>query len=69
MEEYGVELVPWDALPVADALVLAVAHDEFLAKPLAEYTARSRKGGCFVDVKSRFDRDALHAAGLVTWRL
>jgi hypothetical protein len=26
MREYGIELVPWDALPRADALIVAVAH-------------------------------------------
>src|SRR3989440_4657432 len=28
--EYGVDLVPWEQLPVADALILAVAHDRLL---------------------------------------
>ena len=31
--EYGIDLATWDALPKADALVLAVAHDEFLSMP------------------------------------
>src|SRR6267142_423278 len=34
--EYGLELEPWDALPRADALVVAVAHRQFVARPLAD---------------------------------
>ena len=66
---YGVELSEWDDLPVADAVVVAVAHDEFLNKSAQQYAARIEKGGCFIDVKSKFDMAALHEAGLVTWRL
>jgi hypothetical protein len=28
-----------------------------------------RRGGCFVDVKARFDRKALEAANVRVWRL
>jgi len=38
--EYGLELEPWDALPRADALVVAVAHRQFVARPLADYLAK-----------------------------
>jgi UDP-N-acetyl-D-galactosamine dehydrogenase len=37
--EYGVELEPWEALPRAGAVVLAVAHRQFLARPLEDYLA------------------------------
>jgi UDP-N-acetyl-D-galactosamine dehydrogenase len=67
--EYGVTLVDWDALPKADAIVVAVAHKQFLARPPADYAAKLIKAGCFVDVKSQFDPAALQAAGLCVWRL
>lgn len=67
--EYGVELQSWDELPVADALIVAVAHREFLERPIAAYCAKLRAGGCFVDVKSRFDAGALSATGATVWRL
>ena len=69
MHEYGVELVPWKDLPVADAIVMAVVHNNLLDMPLQEYLSKVKPNGCFIDVKSRFDRDALQSAGLCVWRL
>ena len=67
--EYGLELEPWDALPRADAVVVAVAHRQFVARPLADYFAKVNENGCFIDVKSQFDTAALRQAGLTVWRL
>jgi UDP-N-acetyl-D-galactosamine dehydrogenase len=67
--EYGLELEPWDALPRADALVVAVAHKEFLARPLDDHRRKVAANGCFIDVKSQFDMQALQQAGLTVWRL
>jgi UDP-N-acetyl-D-glucosamine/UDP-N-acetyl-D-galactosamine dehydrogenase len=68
-EEYGIKLTDWDALPVADAVVLAVAHQDYIQRPSRDYVAMLRRGGCFVDVKARFDRKALEAASVKVWRL
>ncbi|HZL93167.1 MAG TPA: UDP binding domain-containing protein, partial [Vicinamibacterales bacterium] len=67
--EYGLELEPWEKLPRADAIVVAVAHRQFVAKPLADYIAKLNDAGCFIDVKSQFDLKALRNAGLTVWRL
>ena len=67
--EYGLELEPWDALPRANAVVVAVAHRQFITRPLADYLAKVVEGGCFIDVKSLFDVTALQRAGLAVWRL
>jgi UDP-N-acetyl-D-galactosamine dehydrogenase len=67
--EYGLELVDWDALPLADALVLAVAHDAFLSKATPALAAKVKAGGCFVDVKAKLDWTPLAAAGFHVWRL
>ena len=67
--EYKVELTGWDDLPVADAIIMAVAHREYLDMPLSDIQQKVVEGGCFIDVKSKFDREALHAAGLCVWRL
>ena len=69
LHEYGVELSSFDALPRADALVVAVAHREFRALPLASYSAKLRAGACVVDVKSVLDPVAVRAAGHPFWRL
>ena len=67
--EYGVELQTWQALPQADAVVLAVAHQALVSRPLSDYAAKVKAGGCFIDVKSQFDAEGLRAAGFAVWRL
>jgi UDP-N-acetyl-D-galactosamine dehydrogenase len=67
--EYGLDLEPWEALPRADALILAVAHWQFVTKPVAEYLPKVIEHGCFIDIKSQFDLSSLQQAGLSVWRL
>ncbi|NHZ66310.1 nucleotide sugar dehydrogenase [Massilia genomosp. 1] len=69
MHEYGVKLDSWEQLPQADAIIAAVSHRQLLARPLSDLQAKLNKGGCFMDVKSLFDQDALRAAGFSVWRL
>ena len=66
--EYGVDLMSWEDLPVADALVLAVPHDRLLERARL-LQSKVAKGGCVVDIKSRLDPAAIQAAGLHLWRL
>ena len=68
-QEYGLELEPWNALPRADAVVVAVAHRQFVSRPLDDYFAKVSENGCFIDVKCQFDTAALRQAGLTVWRL
>jgi len=67
--EYGIELHPWEKLPKATAIVAAVAHKEFVKKGEAEFIGKLERGGCFIDVKSRFDAKSFLAAGMQVWRL
>ena len=67
--EYGIDLVDFDTLPVADAIILAVAHRQFLGRALSDYKAKLNGRGCFIDVKSQFDPQTLQAAGIASWRL
>ena len=69
MHEYGVRLFAWDDLPRADAIVAAVAHKEYLALGAEDLSRRLVKDGCFIDVKSTFDKASLNAAGVRVWRL
>jgi UDP-N-acetyl-D-galactosamine dehydrogenase len=68
-EEYGVALTPIDALYPADAVILAVAHEPYVAEgwPLI---ARLLKGGkgTVLDVKSKLDREQ-KPEGIDLWRL
>jgi UDP-N-acetyl-D-galactosamine dehydrogenase len=67
--EHGVELTAWDALPPAEALVVAVPHRHYRERGLAALCALLRPGGLFADVKSQFDPQAIRSAGCALWRL
>jgi UDP-N-acetyl-D-galactosamine dehydrogenase len=67
--EYGIELASWDDVPVADALVLAVAHAEFLQRPVSDFLTKVAPNGCVVDVKSKLDAAGVRAGGRTLWRL
>jgi len=69
LHEYCLELKTWENLPCADAIIAAVSHREFLARPLTDFQTKVVEKGCFIDVKSQFDQTALRAAGLNVWRL
>ena len=67
--EYGFDLVSWEQLPAADALVLAVAHKQFLELSPDDLLKKMTRPACMVDVKSRMNLDELHQAGVAVWRL
>lgn len=69
MHEYGVELIDFNDLPCADAVVAAVAHDDFRQLPADRLLAKLVRGGVFIDVKSQFDRTVIEASGATVWRL
>lgn len=67
--EYGVEQLSWGDLPVADAIIVAVAHKQFVNRPLSDYAAKLAPKGTFVDVKGQFDSHQLEKLGFSVWRL
>jgi len=69
VREYGVTLAPWDDLPKAHALIVAVAHREFGARPLRDFVDKLEPGGLYVDVKCHADVAALREHGVSVWRL
>ena len=69
MHEYDVELKDWTELPKADALIIAVAHRQYAAMPLADLLERVESNGLVFDVKACRDIEAIRRAGRKTWRL
>jgi len=67
--EYGVELESWESLPRAEVIVAAVSHKEFIEKSISDFQSKVIEKGCFIDVKSQFDQEALNKTGLSVWRL
>ncbi|AXK83782.1 nucleotide sugar dehydrogenase [Pseudolabrys taiwanensis] len=67
--EYGVTLTPMEALKPADAVVLAVAHQDYVTQGWGIITRLLKGGrGTVIDVKSRLDR-AFQPEGIDLWRM
>ena len=67
--EYGIELVDWNNLPRAEAVVATVAHSSFLSIPPETLVGKLNSNGCIVDVKSIFSELELASMGVRVWRL
>jgi UDP-N-acetyl-D-galactosamine dehydrogenase len=67
--EYGIRLVEMPSLRPADAVILAVAHDDYMRGgwPMIERLLKPG-GGVVLDVKNMLDR-ADKPAGVELWRL
>ncbi len=68
-DEYGLKLIPIEALRPADAVILAVAHKEYVAGgwPLVAGLLNNRRG-IVLDVKAKLDRQK-KPEGIDVWRL
>ncbi len=67
--EYGVTLTPMEKLALADAVVFAVAHRDYVGAGWSLMTRLLKGGkGTVVDVKARLDR-AAKPEGIDLWRL
>lgn len=70
MREYGIEFVDMDQISGMDAIVLAVAHDEFKSLTLERMNRFYNSGNkVLLDLKGLLDRDAFEQAGYLYWRL
>jgi UDP-N-acetyl-D-galactosamine dehydrogenase len=69
VHEYQVALTPLEKLAPADAVIIAVAHNEYVSKgwPLVSKLLRDGEG-IVLDIKSRLDR-AQKPRGVDLWRL
>ena len=67
-EEYKIEITPLEKLVTLDALILAVAHREYIASPSAIYE-RVRDGGVVIDIKSVLPAHAKPPRGIQLWSL
>ena len=72
--EYGVDLVPFEDIPKADCVIVAVGHNEFRSmsmmqlKQLFKETLPDEEK-VLIDVKSLYRMDELRASGMRFWRL
>ena len=67
--EYGIELMERDAIAPADAVVLAVPHNAYVAEGWRGVVPLLKNGrGVVIDIKARLDR-ATKPDGVELWRL
>ena len=70
LEEFGVPSVERSALQGFDAVLFAVAHDEFKELAASDIAAMvKRQPAPLVDLKWLFERREMEAAGFHYWRL
>lgn len=73
-KEYGVDLVPFDKIPKADCIIVAVGHNEFRSMSMMQLKNLFKKElkdeeKVLIDVKSLYRMDELKASGMRFWRL
>jgi UDP-N-acetyl-D-galactosamine dehydrogenase len=67
--EYGVNLVDWDALPEAQAVILAVPHRCLLDGLPGRLSQKLSGPKVFIDVKAASNLSDLGKRGVVGWQL
>ena len=69
IEEYGIVLKDWSALPKAGALILAVPHRQLVNMSIEHYFDKLLPGACLIDVKGVLPRRTIEQAHLGYWSL
>lgn len=72
--EYGVDLIPYDKLPKANCVIVAVGHTEFRSMSMMKLKELFKpeladEEKVLIDVKSLYRMDELKASGMRFWRL
>ncbi len=68
-ELYNINLQSWESIRGVDALILAVAHDQFRQYSLSDYQAKFANHPIIMDVKGLLDANACALNGIKLWRL
>ncbi|QXE85044.1 nucleotide sugar dehydrogenase [Geomonas nitrogeniifigens] len=67
--EYGVQLVAREKLRPSDAVVVAVAHQEYRSMSIPEVRGMMNGAPLLIDVKGIYDRQQLEQSDIRFWRL
>ena len=69
MKLYGIDLVDLKKIKNQDALIIAVAHDQYKNFLSNDWSSFLNPGGVVIDLKSIYPKGGLSDFGLVHWRL
>lgn len=67
--EYDIKLSDWADIPPAEALVVAVAHEDYVEMTIDNLLSKLKSRGVFIDVKSAFPAPDIKKKGFFVWRL
>jgi UDP-N-acetyl-D-glucosamine/UDP-N-acetyl-D-galactosamine dehydrogenase len=67
--EFGLDLVKWNDLKPATAVIVAVAHDDYMKLKPADLIKLAGKNPVVMDVKASYPQQELKDAGIRLWRL
>ena len=68
--EYDIDLISWDELPEADAMVAAVSHDYYMNMPIEHILKKLKSKSVFIDIKSAYTvKQKSFQDGIKHWRL
>lgn len=72
--EYNIELTPWEDIPKADCVIVAVGHREFRSMSMMDLKSLFKEDlsddeKVLIDVKSLYRMDELKASNMRFWRL
>ena len=73
-QEYGVDLLPFNEIPKADCVIVAVGHGEYRSMSMMQLKELFKPESAdeekvLIDVKSLYRMDELRASGMRFWRL
>ena len=73
-KEYGVDVVPFNQIPKADCIIVAVGHNEYRSMSMMQLKSLFKDNildeeKVLIDVKSLYRMDELKASGMRFWRL
>ncbi|MGW6235086.1 nucleotide sugar dehydrogenase, partial [Peribacillus butanolivorans] len=69
IHEYGIDLVPYEKLTPADAVVFAVSHNDYVTRGWSQFERLLKHGkGIVVDIKSTLDKETC-PENISLWRL
>ena len=67
--EFGLDLVPWEDLKPATAIIVAVAHDDYMKLKPADLKKLAGANPVLMDVKASYSQQEVLEAGIKLWRL
>jgi UDP-N-acetyl-D-galactosamine dehydrogenase len=68
-EQLNIELLDKDKITKSDAVVVAVAHDDYKEFTKEQWKKMFNSNGVIIDVKSIYEKDYFTDTNIIHWRL